>query len=126
MPCPGKRFTLFSPPDSSPRPSAGCLADRESTHLLKCPDSHPAKTDPHRWDASPLPPLPCGIILVRTIPAVNPLDLLFPIFPPGGDDGDRTRDLVVANHALSRLSYIPNPFAAQCAYLDSNQGPQLY
>ena len=24
-----------------------------------------------------------------------------------GDDGDRTRDLVVANHALSQLSYIP-------------------
>ena len=26
-----------------------------------------------------------------------------------GDDGVRTRDLVVANHALSRLSYIPDP-----------------
>ena len=26
---------------------------------------------------------------------------------PTGDDGDRTRDLVVANHALSQLSYIP-------------------
>ncbi len=25
----------------------------------------------------------------------------------GGDDGVRTRDLVVANHALSQLSYIP-------------------
>ena len=25
----------------------------------------------------------------------------------GGDDGARTRDLVVANHALSQLSYIP-------------------
>src|SRR5262249_11551683 len=25
-----------------------------------------------------------------------------------GDDGDRTRDLVVANHALSQLSYIPS------------------
>ncbi len=25
-----------------------------------------------------------------------------------GDDGVRTRDLVVANHALSQLSYIPN------------------
>lgn len=25
-----------------------------------------------------------------------------------GDDGARTRDLVVANHALSQLSYIPD------------------
>ena len=48
-----------------------------------------------------------------------------------GDDGVRTRDLVVANHALSQLSYIPLflSFAIrkqQWAYLDSNQGPQLY
>ena len=39
-----------------------------------------------------------------------------------GDDGDRTRDLVVANHALSQLSYIP----VEWAYLELNQGPQLY
>ena len=52
----------------------------------------------------------------------------------GGDDGVRTRDLVVANHALSQLSYIPssNPRPQLrnpqyfWAYLDSNQGPQLY
>ena len=25
----------------------------------------------------------------------------------GGDEGDRTLDLVIANHALSQLSYIP-------------------
>ena len=57
-----------------------------------------------------------------------------------GDDGARTRDLVVANHALSQLSYIPfgglrenlSPLASppsplrEWAYLDSNQGPQLY
>jgi hypothetical protein len=62
-----------------------------------------------------------------------------------GDDGDRTRDLLVANQALSQLSYIPRgavvsgqwseKFGAllptdhsplHWAYLDSNQGPQLY
>ena len=45
-----------------------------------------------------------------------------------GDDGVRTRDLVVANHALSQLSYIPIPVGPppEWAYLDSNQGPQLY
>ena len=63
-----------------------------------------------------------------------------------GDEGVRTPDLVVANHALSQLSYIPqckkqsqisSPFDGQTAekipdlflywaYLDSNQGPQLY
>lgn len=43
-----------------------------------------------------------------------------------GDDGVRTRDLVVANHALSQLSYIPVSLRLQWAYLDSNQGPQLY
>jgi hypothetical protein len=29
------------------------------------------------------------------------------LLPSCGDDGVRTRDLVVANHALSQLSYIP-------------------
>ena len=66
-----------------------------------------------------------------------------------GDEGVRTPDLVVANHALSQLSYIPgsistfglliaapassvvkirNPKSTTpiWAYLDSNQGPQLY
>ena len=67
-----------------------------------------------------------------------------------GDDGDRTRDLVVANHALSQLSYIPaaeisNPknqipnkpaglgiwhlvlgISLHWVYVDSNHGPQLY
>jgi hypothetical protein len=59
-----------------------------------------------------------------------------------GDDGDRTRDLLVANQALSQLSYIPvlsvvfSPWSYatdngrrttdEWAYLDSNQGPQLY
>ena len=28
-------------------------------------------------------------------------------FPANGDDGDRTRDLQIANLALSQLSYIP-------------------
>ena len=28
-------------------------------------------------------------------------------FPASGDDGDRTRDLQIANLALSQLSYIP-------------------
>ncbi len=45
-----------------------------------------------------------------------------------GDDGVRTRDLRLAKPALSQLSYIPSPLAEgpQWAYLDSNQGPQLY
>ena len=48
---------------------------------------------------------------------------------PCGDDGARTRDLRLAKPALSRLSYIPaNPEAIhhEWAYLESNQGPQLY
>jgi hypothetical protein len=45
----------------------------------------------------------------------------------GGDDGVRTRGLVNANHALSQLSYIPFFLLfIEWAYLDSNQGPQLY
>jgi hypothetical protein len=68
-----------------------------------------------------------------------------------GDDGDRTRDLVVANHALSQLSYTPRAMTKfkipmtrskihvgiwslvirhwsfpQWVYLGSNQGPQPY
>ena len=50
-----------------------------------------------------------------------------------GDEGDRTPDLLVANQALSQLSYIPRTQGTrvfkdqfQWAYLDSNQGPQLY
>jgi hypothetical protein len=39
---------------------------------------------------------------------VNPFFRIFSQFlQPCGDDGARTRDLVVANHALSQLSYIP-------------------
>ena len=52
-----------------------------------------------------------------------------------GDDGNRTRDLLLAKQALYQLSYFPLPNLApsdkpkaipQWAYLDSNQGPQLY
>lgn len=46
-----------------------------------------------------------------------------------GDDGDRTRDLLVANQALSQLSYVPSSPAdsrSQWAHVDSNHGPQLY
>lgn len=32
---------------------------------------------------------------------------MFEYGPNGGDDGDRTRDLQIANLALSQLSYIP-------------------
>ena len=48
--------------------------------------------------------------------------------PTCGEDGDRTRDLLLAKQALSQLSYFPLSFATppQCGYLDSNQGPQLY
>lgn len=39
----------------------------------------------------------------------QPVFLFFPKIPAAcGDDGARTRDLVVANHALSQLSYIPD------------------
>ena len=55
-----------------------------------------------------------------------------------GEEGTRTPDLLVANQALYQLSYFPSPsgpalalYSAKrsrhmCAYLDSNQGPQLY
>src|SRR5262249_44861849 len=49
-----------------------------------------------------------------------------------GDDRDRTGNLRLAKPALSQLSYVPCfiRYAAsgqgQWAYLDSNQGPQLY
>jgi hypothetical protein len=42
-----------------------------------------------------------------------------------GDDRDRTGNLRLAKPALSQLSYVP-VFSRQWAYLDSNQGPQLY
>ena len=37
----------------------------------------------------------------------KPENLVFSRFPANGDDGDRTRDLQIANLALSQLSYIP-------------------
>ena len=37
----------------------------------------------------------------------KPENLDFKGFPASGDDGDRTRDLQIANLALSQLSYIP-------------------
>src|SRR5262245_55448911 len=46
-----------------------------------------------------------------------------------GDDGDRTRDLLVANQALSQLSYVPSSPAdsrSPWAHVDSNQGPKIY
>ena len=54
-----------------------------------------------------------------------PLGLWAGLSQECGEEGTRTPDLVNANHALSQLSYIPVPFA-KWAYLDSNQGPQLY
>src|SRR5262249_23503403 len=42
-----------------------------------------------------------------SIRPVNPKPTAFRVGFSCGDDGDRTRDLVVANHALSQLSYIP-------------------
>ena len=38
-------------------------------------------------------------------------------FVPGGDDGDRTHDLGVANAALSQLSYIPRWCPLRCDLL---------
>jgi hypothetical protein len=47
-----------------------------------------------------------------------------------GDEGVRTPDPLLAKQVLSQLSYIPGGTRvvqrSQCAYLDSNQGPQLY
>ena len=49
-----------------------------------------------------------------------------------GEEGSRTPDLLLAKQALSQLSYFPDlsgltpPVCCVCAYLDSNQGPQLY
>ena len=60
-------------------------------------------------------------------------------FSFSGEEGNRTPDLLLAKQALYQLSYFPAsklpahpaPHGAQlansqCAYLDSNQGPQLY
>jgi hypothetical protein len=49
--------------------------------------------------------------------------------PRCGEEGTRTPDLLLAKQALYQLSYFPDPqrlTPAVCAYLDSNQGPQLY
>ena len=52
-------------------------------------------------------------MLFSHMPIVNPGLAILSSRPEGrrprgsGDDGARTRDLVVANHALSQLSYIP-------------------
>jgi hypothetical protein len=51
-----------------------------------------------------------------------------------GEEGTRTPDLLLAKQALYQLSYFPSPSGPalamhsrhMCAYLDSNQGPQLY
>jgi hypothetical protein len=47
-----------------------------------------------------------------------------------GDEGVRTPDPLLAKQVLSQLSYIPGWDQCfkdrKCAYLDSNQGPQLY
>jgi hypothetical protein len=57
--------------------------------------------------------------------------MLFAVCGPArcGEEGTRTPDLLLAKQALYQLSYFPNPAGRpqpQCAYLDSNQGPQLY
>ena len=70
-------------------------------------------------------PQACLLILLVSCPPST--IQIFSFLPPAcGDDGARTRDLVVANHALSQLSYIPLVLSRNWAYLDSNQGPQLY
>jgi hypothetical protein len=44
-----------------------------------------------------------------------------------GEEGTRTPDLLLAKQALYQLSYSPDRVPPTvCAYLDSNQGPQLY
>jgi hypothetical protein len=46
---------------------------------------------------------------------------------PCGEEGTRTPDLLLAKQALFQLSYSPDRVPPTvCAYLDSNQGPQLY
>ena len=48
-------------------------------------------------------------------------------FTPCGEEGTRTPDLLLAKQALYQLSYSPDRVPPTvCAYLDSNQGPQLY
>ena len=50
----------------------------------------------------------------------------------GGDDRDRTGDLLLAKQVLSQLSYVPTPVRLQragepwWALLDLNQGPRPY
>jgi hypothetical protein len=85
------------------------------------------------------------------LPGVNSLEKFFLTFfplsvfrcqPTNGDEGSRTLDILLAKQALYQLSYVPGdsgpfrldinlslvstPQGLDWAYLDSNQGPQLY
>ena len=54
-------------------------------------------------------PKECGNSQPAAYPTNSARLLRARLLPSCGDDGVRTRDLVVANHALSQLSYIPSP-----------------
>ena len=58
---------------------------------------------------------------------VIPFGLRAALFQGCGEEGTRTPDLLLAKQALYQLSYSPDRVPPTvCAYLDSNQGPQLY
>ena len=71
-------------------------------------------------------------------PTGGPLFTIRAASTTDGDEGDRTPDPLLAKQVLSQLSYIPgwdtrlfkelrdSISESECAYLDSNQGPQLY
>ena len=66
-----------------------------------------------------------SLILERSSLTVNTFRRFFFASEPfaySGDDGDRTRDLVNANHALSQLSYIPSRLVRLDPRLDRGVG----
>src|SRR5579871_1361379 len=119
-----QRFALESPPAARCRSRSRCeIATLSASQVVKDQSLVSRKVLPRRIHLSPS--LTRGRA-TRTMarPAVRE-ELPYRTC---GDDGVRTRDLRLAKPALSQLSYIPSSLAdrPQWAYLDSNQGPQLY
>jgi hypothetical protein len=113
---PGRR------PPTRPRPTRGRPMRLQSTHTTLSKivsrthiavDSTPAPRAGH---------VPCSsatsrcrtctcelgrVYLSRLVAGVNPSSGIFSHRPTCGEDGDRTRDLLLAKQALSQLSYFP-------------------
>ena len=78
-------------------------SNSSASSLLRCHSNRP-------WPVVRKPADPCSLAKKSLRPAtwlVNLLARTNPSTLSSGDDGVRTRNLVVANHALSQLSYTP-------------------